>query len=149
VLSDLLFEFVVGLCSVGIKFVNLLLVVLDFLGLGVDDSGHDGSPGVEIAFEFGFELDSLGGAFSEILVVGGDVDVAGRLEIVVGSVGFLLLSDVSVLQVVEGADQGVEGVSSFELEEDGVEQGLSECGGIDFVDQSDVIVLGCEDGGNE
>jgi hypothetical protein len=148
VLSDLLFEFGVLLGSGGIEFVDLLLVVLDFLGFGVDDAGHDGSSGVEVALEFGFELDSLGGALGEVLVVGGDVGVAGGLEVPVCGVGFLLLGDVSVLQVVEGADEGVEGVPGLELEGDGVEQGLSEGGGVDSVDESDVIVFSGPDGGD-
>jgi hypothetical protein len=148
VLLDLFFEISGFLGSGGIEFVDLLLVVLNFLGLGVDDAGHDGSSGVEVALELSFELDSLGVAFSEVLIVGGDVVVASGLEIVVSSIGFLLFSDVPVLQVVEGADEGVEGVSGLELKGDCVEQGLSECGGIDPVDESDVIVFSGPDGGD-
>ena len=147
-LSDLLFEFGVLLSSGGIEFVDLLLVVLDFLGLSIDDAGHDGSSGVEVSFEFGFELDSLGGAFGEVLIVGGDVGVAGGLEVPVGGVGFLLFGDVPVLQIVEGANEGVKGVSGLELECDRIEQGLSECGGIDSVDESNVIILSGPDGGD-
>ena len=36
--------------SVGIKSVEFSLVISDFLGFGVDNTGHDGSSGVEISF---------------------------------------------------------------------------------------------------
>jgi len=148
VFSDLLFEFGVLFSSGCIEFVDLLLVVLNFLGLSIDDTGHDGSSGVEVSFEFSLELDSLGGAFSEVLIVGGDVSIAGGLEIPVCGVGFLLFGDVSVLQIVEGADEGIKGVSGLELECDRIEQGLSEGGGIDSVDESNVIILSGPDGGD-
>jgi hypothetical protein len=77
VLLNLIFEITILFGSESIEFVDLLLVVLNFLGLGVHDSGHDGSSGVEVTFEFSFELDSLGGALSEVLVVGSDVSIAG------------------------------------------------------------------------
>ena len=111
VFSDLLFEIGVLLGSRGVEFIDLLLVVLNFLGLGVDNTSHYGSSGIKVAFEFSFELDPLCGAFGEVLIVGGDVVVADRLEIVVSGVGFLLFGDVPVLQVVKGADEGVKGVS--------------------------------------
>lgn len=147
-LSNLGLELVVGFGSLGVKIVDFSLVVLDLSGLGGDDSLHDGPSGVEVSLKSGFELDSLGVAFSEILIVGRDVSIAGLLEFVVGGVGFLLLSDVPVLQIVKGAHEGVQWVTGLELEVDGVEQGLSESGGVDPVDESDVIIFSCPDCGN-
>jgi len=107
VLLDFLFEFVVLFCSGGIEFVDLLLVILNFLGFSIDDTGHDGSSGEEVTFELSFELDSLGVAFSEVLIVGSDVCIASLLEIVVCSISFLLFGDVPVFQIVEGGNEGV------------------------------------------
>jgi hypothetical protein len=108
--SDLLVELVVGFGSFGIQLVDFLLVILGLLPLGGDDSLHDGSSGVEISLEGGFELDSLGVGFGDVFIVGGDVGVADLLEGVVAGIVFLLLSDVSVFDVVEGGHEGVEWV---------------------------------------
>jgi hypothetical protein len=147
-LSNQGFELIVSFGSSSIEFIDLSLVVLDFLGLRSDDSLHYGSSGVKVSLEFSFELDSLGVAFGQILIVGSDVSVAGRLEIVVRSIGFLLFSNVSVFQIVKCGEKGVQGVTCLQLEVDRVEQSLSEGSGVDSVDKSDVIIFSCPDCGN-
>ena len=58
------FEFVMGFTSLGVQFVDLLLIVSGLLLLGGHDTLHDGSSGVEVSFESGFQHDSLLVAFS-------------------------------------------------------------------------------------
>jgi hypothetical protein len=77
VLLNLIFEITILFSSESIEFVDLLLVVFDLSGLGVNDSGHDSSSWVEVTFEFSFKLDSLGGALSDVFIVLSDVEVAG------------------------------------------------------------------------
>lgn len=99
----------------------MFLVVLDFLDFGLFNAGHDGSSRIEVTFEFGLELDFFGVTFSKVLIIGSNVGIAGRLKFIVGSIGFLLFSNISVFQIMKSADQGIKRISSLELEEDGIE----------------------------
>jgi hypothetical protein len=80
VFEDLLFEFFSFFGSGCVDVGDVGVVLGDFSFLLLDDSSEDFSLGIEFSFELGFELDSLGGALSDVLVVGGDVVIAGLLE---------------------------------------------------------------------
>lgn len=49
VLLDLAFEFLVGFISIVIELIDILVEALGFVGLGVDDTGEDGSLGIELS----------------------------------------------------------------------------------------------------
>jgi hypothetical protein len=102
-----LFEGLVLLNSLGIELIEFLLETFNFSGLGTDESLHDGSSGEEITLEFGLVSDSLVVGVGEVTVEGRDVGIAGLLEGVVCSIILLLLGDVSVLKVVEGAEESI------------------------------------------
>jgi hypothetical protein len=126
VFEDLLFEFFGFFGSLVVEIDNISFQAIEFLGLGRDEAGEDLSSGVEFTFEFSFELDFLGVAAGEVLIIDGDVVVAGRLVILMGSVVLLLFSDVSVLEVAQGAQEGVQRISGLELQVDGIKEGLTE-----------------------
>jgi len=76
VIADGILELLLLFGSLGIKVVDVLLDSLDLLGLGVDDSGEDGSLGVELSLELGLKLDSEGLSLSNLLVELADVLIA-------------------------------------------------------------------------
>jgi hypothetical protein len=76
VFSDLFLEDFGLLGSGGVNLVDGMLVFSDLSLLGLLDGLVDLSLGVELALESGFELDSLGVALGDFVVVGSDVHVA-------------------------------------------------------------------------
>lgn len=80
VLKDLLFELFGFLGSGLIEGCDVSVVLSDFSLLLLLDASEDFSSWVEFSLEFGLKLDSLGVGFSDILIVGGDVVIAGFLE---------------------------------------------------------------------
>jgi hypothetical protein len=86
---------------------NVALIASHFSLLGALDSSQDLSEGVQLSFQFGFQLDSLGITDSDLGIVPVDVKVASLLEVSVRLVIDFLFSNVSVLQVVKGAKKSV------------------------------------------
>lgn len=110
----------------------------------------DGSAGVEIAFELGFEGNALSIGVGDVAIVGRDVGIACILVVTVDGIVFLLLSIVAVLKVGEGLEETVKGVTSLHLEPDGVEEGLAERSGVDLVEELNALGFAhSEDGGGE
>lgn len=134
VLLSFLLENLSFLGSHGVQIIDVLLVSLDLLLFGALDSLKDGLLRVEGSLQLGFELDSLGVALGDFLVVSLDVDVAGILEGSVALVVNFLFSDVSVFQIVEGAEESVQRIAGFDLQCDCVQNGLSDGSGIDSLD---------------
>lgn len=121
VLTDLLLEFSSFLLTFVVQSSKLEIQILELLTLLIDDGCDDFSSGVEIALELGFILDSLGVALSEVFVIGGDVDIAGSLVVIMSGVIFLLFSGITIFQVGEGAKETIKWLLSLKLEVNGVE----------------------------
>jgi len=109
----------------------------NFLGLGVDDALEDGSLGIEGSFKLGFKLDAVGVGLSDLLIETSEVVVATVLVVTVIAIVFLLVSNEAVFKGTEGFKECIKGITSLQLNEKGLEDGVSESCGIDSVDNVD------------
>lgn len=149
VLINLGFEFFLLLSAGVIELVDIAVESGDFLGLRGNESLVDGALGVQGTLELSLELGGVGVGLSEVLIESANVVIASCLEFSVDGIRLLLIGNESVFEGGEGVDEGIEGISSFQLNEDRLEDGVPEGCVVDAGDRVDGLIGGHCDGGSK